>query len=218
MSKISKQVQECPYCGKRVEYKMYESVNSTLNPELKDKLKTGELFDVKCEHCNKVFRVYYNLLYHDMKRNLMILFAPTDYEYSKNQINELLDKYPGTRRSLYRITGDFRKFIEKIHVYDDGLNDVTIELAKVIIKGDKESNIPGNASLHYMKTVETEKSGTVLVFIIVPEEGENSCCVLPYEAYLQYYESVKDDACFKTTYNAEDVDSEWILERLSKRK
>ena len=218
MSKISKQVQKCPYCGKKVEYKMYESVNSTLNPEFKDKLMTGELFDVKCECCNKVFRVFYNLLYHDMKKNLMILFAPTDYEDSKKQMNELLDKFPGTRRTLYRITDDFRKFIEKIHIFDDDLNDVAIELSKVIIRGDKESNIPDNSSLHYMKIVETEKSGKVLVFIIVPEEGENTCCLLPFDAYLQYNESVKDDAYFKTTYYAENIDEEWILERVSKGK
>ena len=44
MSKVRKVKFNCPECGEEVEFDYYESVNVTLNPELKEKIVSGGIY------------------------------------------------------------------------------------------------------------------------------------------------------------------------------
>src|SRR5207248_2933144 len=70
----------CPGCGQEQDVPVWETVNVTLNPELKPKLLSGELFDCKCGACGHDFPLVYPLLYHDMKHRGMFWLVPNGTE------------------------------------------------------------------------------------------------------------------------------------------
>ena len=65
MTKISMQTVNCPACGKEASFRVYESINAGLDPELKKKLYTEESpLIFTCPHCGKKSFVSYDFLYH----------------------------------------------------------------------------------------------------------------------------------------------------------
>ena len=44
MSKISEETIKCPKCGKESKFVMWSSINTVLDPEMKKKVLTGEIF------------------------------------------------------------------------------------------------------------------------------------------------------------------------------
>lgn len=46
----------CPNCGAENCITVYASINATLNPELVEKMKSGELFIYECPKCGKKYR------------------------------------------------------------------------------------------------------------------------------------------------------------------
>ena len=71
MSKSRNILLPCPDCGKSIEFEYFDSVNVTLHPTLRKKVFTGELFDVKCPHCDFKSGFIHPLLYHDMDHSFM---------------------------------------------------------------------------------------------------------------------------------------------------
>lgn len=72
MSKMHKITFNCPECGEEVEFDCYESVNVTLNPELKEKIVNGEIYSAICPNCGHHELIKHPILYHDMDKNFMI--------------------------------------------------------------------------------------------------------------------------------------------------
>ena len=64
MSKISEETIKCPKCGKESKFVMWSSINTVLNPEMKKKVLTGEIFKFKCNKCGCEARINYSSLYH----------------------------------------------------------------------------------------------------------------------------------------------------------
>lgn len=123
MSQVSKEIIECPYCHKEGEYEHWTSINADLNPELREKIFSGELFVYRCPHCGNEFRVPAGTLYHDMKNKFMILFdffKPDNYEYLPVEIPEgfaLHNQY------IFRSVFGLQQFREKILVLEEGLDE-----------------------------------------------------------------------------------------------
>ncbi len=63
---------KCPKCNKKIPCVIYDSINVTLDPELKEKLLDTSLFHVTCPHCHKTFTHHYPFLYHDMEKKFMV--------------------------------------------------------------------------------------------------------------------------------------------------
>ena len=104
---------------------MYNSVNVTLDPKLKDRVLNGDIFDWTCPKCGESLSVRYNLLYHDMDNKLQIYYSPTECERLNKIMNEMLAKYPGMRKTV-RTVDSLNALREKIYVFEEGLNDIAI--------------------------------------------------------------------------------------------
>ncbi|MBQ1321303.1 MAG: CpXC domain-containing protein, partial [Solobacterium sp.] len=65
----------CPKCGKNHPFEIWDSVNTTLDPDMKEKVASGEIFRFTCPSCGAETQVNYNLLYHQMDDRIMIQFA-----------------------------------------------------------------------------------------------------------------------------------------------
>lgn len=51
MSKHMKEQITCPECGKKSDFLIWESINTTLDPEMKQAVRDGSAFMFKCPHC-----------------------------------------------------------------------------------------------------------------------------------------------------------------------
>ena len=142
MSSSSRILIECPKCKKETETRLWNIINSTLNPEMKQKILDGTAFRFICPECGYDTVLDYGFLYHDMKRKLMVYYV-TD----EKQFNSVLDMFcgkdsvsgdngvgiPDIAKDGYtlRIVTSFNEMREKIHISDAGYDDRVMELAKV---------------------------------------------------------------------------------------
>lgn len=137
MSKFHIDFYECPSCKKKLEYVYWESVNTSLNPELKSRIIDKSIFNLSCE-CGFNRNIIHPLLYHDMGKNLMIQFIMPEDAYDAKKMfdeiqeNELLSIVSDKMR--LRIVTDVNYLIEKITIFDSDFDDKVIEVMKCIYK------------------------------------------------------------------------------------
>ena len=141
MSKHYETPIECPKCGKSSDFRIWESINTTLDPEMKEKVKDRSAFLFTCPHCGEQNYVDYGFLYHQMEDTIMIAYSNSDeneeemYHLFTEEIDTplgldnifLKDEY------LLRIVRSMNALREKIYIFDDGLDDRIIELYKLFL-------------------------------------------------------------------------------------
>lgn len=141
MSKHYETPIECPKCGKSSDFRIWESINTTLDPEMKEKVKDRSAFLFICPHCGEQNYVDYGFLYHQMEDTIMIAYSNSDeneeemYHLFTEEIDTplgldnifLKDEY------LLRIVRSMNALREKIYIFDDGLDDRIIELYKLFL-------------------------------------------------------------------------------------
>ena len=54
MSKHYETTITCPKCGKEAPFRIWESINTTLDPEMKEKVKDRSAFLFTCPNCSEV--------------------------------------------------------------------------------------------------------------------------------------------------------------------
>jgi len=128
----------CPHCGQAQDFVAWNSLNATLDPERKAELLSGELTRLRCTHCRASCDVVHPLLYHDMKRRLMVHFLAGEAapELSGLPLGAMLKDY------RLRWVDSRHELIEKILLADANLDDQMMELFKVVVRVQMESD-PG---------------------------------------------------------------------------
>lgn len=129
---------QCTECGQNLEVEQWTAVNGDKNPRQKLKILNGTLFNITCKKCGKENTVGYPMLYSDPKENIMIWLVfdneevshVTDYfRKSKTEISENGEDVDKECRQ--RIVRDPHRLREKIMIFDSGLDDKIIEIAKL---------------------------------------------------------------------------------------
>lgn len=69
----------CPSCGNEQETMVWESVNVTLDPELKEKLFRAEINLFSCEKCGEESLIDTPLLYNDMTAKVCVQYYPSAF-------------------------------------------------------------------------------------------------------------------------------------------
>ena len=96
----------CSRCGEEHALDIPQSVNAATQPELRDRIRNGELFTWTCPHCGTVNLLKVPFLYHDPAEHLMLVL--TDAPVNAEGVPE---GYTGRQ---VRSVGDL---IEKIKIY-----------------------------------------------------------------------------------------------------
>jgi len=124
----------CPKCSDRQKFHTWASINTSVNPDLKQKLLDGELTAFICKNCGFQSLVEYDTLYHDIKnqRAFWLKYPEQDQtseidKIAKDFFSEFSEKY------TTRLVTSYHELIEKISIYDNGFNDFEIELLKLVI-------------------------------------------------------------------------------------
>lgn len=132
----------CPSCGLQQQVDLYEAVNVSTDPQLKDALMHNWLNRVECPDCNTTFRVDMPLLYSDPQHNILIHWMPAsdempreqildEFDQTLDQINDIMPEdvaVPRVRLVLSRV-----ELVELIYLIEGGYNQRVVEYVKYSI-------------------------------------------------------------------------------------
>jgi len=139
----------CPKCKKESDFFIWDSINTSLDPDMKEKIRKGEAFQWNCPFCEATANVEYTTLYHQMEDLVMIYYVPGDGD--KTEVIELMQGRQKNKDGEYvemeirvdegyikRVVGTKSQFYEKLLILDLGLDDRIIELMKMFLTAHLE--------------------------------------------------------------------------------
>jgi hypothetical protein len=170
----------CPACKEKQPFIVWHSVNVTLDPELKRQLLDRSLITFKCLKCGHTACVEQGLMYRDMDRKLMVLRgrgAPED------TLAEALRPLAAAIQAdyTYRLVASINALIEKVAIWDAGLDDRVVEVVKSLLMGHIDESQRGENPELFFGGLYTEANSEKMVeFILVNKSGSTSWAV-PFE-------------------------------------
>ena len=152
MAKTIMRDMTCPACGKGNAVKVYVGINTAENPELKASVKDGSLFVWECLHCGKRNLTRAQTLYHDPEQRLMVWLLPDGLLSAEREASvtatlekKFADPESGLVDYTLRRVGSVGDLIEKVNLYDAGLDDVVMEMAKWVTRNEMADKDKANA-------------------------------------------------------------------------
>ncbi len=133
MSSFHEETIGCSSCGTQESFTVWDSVNVSVDPNLKRSLFDGDLTTFRCPRCRHEAHLAYDCLYHDMDKSLAIWLkypepdGSAEIDPATAMFSTFVDNY--TCRKVV----SFHELLDKIHVFDDGFTDHIIELVKLLI-------------------------------------------------------------------------------------
>lgn len=137
MSSTSSDSARCGTCGHEARIEMHRSVNAN-HHKLREALLSGELMTHRCPSCGEVSELDYPLLYHDMARQYLVYLVSPRYAPDKAALERGLPSEADTRSYLeigpyrFRVVRSLAELVEKIRIFDAGLDDRAIEWVKAV--------------------------------------------------------------------------------------
>lgn len=125
MSQYSVKNYDCPYCGNAFQTNVYYSVDAE-DIDLRDRCVSGEVFKCTCPSCHKEFYVQNDLTYIDRTNKFVLVLSDTEVPSQVFELGATLAKN-GYRLRRCETIGEF---VEKIQIFEDGIDDVMVELAR----------------------------------------------------------------------------------------
>lgn len=193
----------CPDCKEKGNFTMWHSINVDVNPETRDKVKSGKIFEYECKNCGKVSHVEYRFLYHDCLNKFMIWYFPK-HEYNINDEIEEVNKIDmhSLINEKSRIVDDKRSLIEKIKIFEDRLDDIVIEVIKDIIRDQVKDE---SVEIFY-----DELENDTLKFWLTNNKGAGC----PYSTYV----NISNDYIIEDPNKCVIIDKNTAFEYLKDRK
>ena len=135
MTEVNQVPIHCETCQKSFDYTIYQNVNVTETPELKEKLINQTVFQCTCPHCEQKYFIPYILNYQDMDKKILIHFFPKEEEMQKELQQVLIDDQTTNQDFLdsgyaVRYVGSCDEFFEKLCIAEEGYDDRIIEIVK----------------------------------------------------------------------------------------
>ncbi len=140
MSINHKESVRCPGCSQMQDVTVWSSITVSDSPDLKADLLAGKINMLNCASCGARALLPVPLLYHDEEKKLMISFVPCNDPKQKTEL--LLEMQNNYRKDPelqkltdynLRLVTEYNALLEKILIFDQGMNDKTVELIKIMI-------------------------------------------------------------------------------------
>jgi len=142
----------------------YSSIDVKSEPELKEKLLSGELFAKECPVCGEKNLVKYPMMYHDSDSSLLIVLSDASVS-----VEALPEGYTGRR---VRSVGEL---VEKIKIFDADLDDVVVEMTKYVTKMELKKDVE-------MKFLKLDGADNEIIFTY-PEKQEMQLLSVGFNVY-----------------------------------
>ena len=215
MSKHHMEKLTCPSCHHDGDFEVWDSINTVLDPEMKENVLNQSIFLYTCPNCGETFRLNYPILYHQMEDLVMIYLVPESevektYEifYEKNALADF-----HTEKYLNRIVTSANQLIEKIKIFDAGKDDRIIELVKLLAA---DSILKNNPAIDFDELrFAVDDDGTNILIIINKSEITGA---IDIDNMYEFASSHCTD--FKDLRDDEDIviNREWILNKLTEEE
>lgn len=207
MSKSTNRKFKCMKCGEVYDINTYDSVNVSLDPDIKERCLSGDIFHFECPHCHNSYMLSYPCLYHDQEKKFMVWLLE-----DKASINSIDPSFVSALLSsgytLRRCT-DINSFIEKIQILDDGLDDRAVEFSKYdsfIDYVENKKGKPEEIDGIYYHGIDNE-----VLKINIRTNDKGATIMIPYEALMEEINNHKD--LFEVdNKNFPVIDSKWIIQ------
>ena len=147
----------CSFCGHLHDIDAWPGINVAEDHDLKARVKDGSLFVWECPECGKANLASYQTIYHDPAERIMVWMLPEGLipedkvEAIGRQIEASSDQ---TGEYVFRRVTDIGSLIEKVNIFDAGLDDRIIEMCKYVTKmelAEKEGGPAGNLALKFYR-------------------------------------------------------------------
>ena len=135
----------CPECDHEQKITICPSVNVTTDPEMREKVLSGELFLFTCEKCGYTGFAGYPFVYEDKETQggFLIYLEPDCPDREVGIDGDMADQVVYRERPM-RLVADLNALKEKIFIFEAGLDDRVMELFKMLTL----------TKLHYLGIVE----------------------------------------------------------------
>lgn len=155
----------CPKCNCDNELRVFKTINATTDPQFRDKLLNGQIFNFQCVGCGYEATLKYPVLYNDMKNRFMVYYIPNvDMDHV---VDEKLEReYAELSDVKKRLAGSFNAFKEKIHIFESGLDDRAIELTKLAVSKVVEKKTSEKVNEVYFSIYSAEKNTIGFTFFL----------------------------------------------------
>lgn len=202
----------CSSCGKECEINVPNRVNLKDSPDLKEKVRDGSLFVWECPSCGSLNLYRGEFLYHDPDNHLMFFLlppgslAPENEQALEAQAAVLSESLPGY---VLRRVDDVGTLIEKVNIFDCGLDDCVIEMCKYITRmemSDKGTKDILDASLKFYRM---EGADNDLVFTY-PSEGTMQCIKTGFNVYEDCAGIIRRNPAVKPAQGFARIDPDWV--------
>ena len=112
MSRSRDYAVRCPKCGSIMPFELFDSITSSLNPELRQQILDDRFETVVCPDCKAVSYIQYDILYHDPARRFMVCVG-TDY-------SDVFQQSDCPKDYKLRYVDDYKQLAEKIRILRQG--------------------------------------------------------------------------------------------------
>jgi transcription elongation factor Elf1 len=171
MSKSELRQFDCPRCGKNQDFRIWDSVNVTIDPELREQVMSEEIFNFVCESCGCSGPVAYNMLYNDMDRQFMIWLL---HPGSSQEGQDVASKFPTPYRM--RTVDSVNRLKEKILILESDLDDVSVEAVKLELRRQEAPDLD-RAQLFFVGQGVDEEDGVYVMVAL--SDGESTSFTVP---------------------------------------
>ena len=154
----------CPTCGTAFDVQRHDLVNVKENPELKASVLNGDIFLQECPRCGRRHLIGGPLVYLDPDEGVLVMLSDKPLT--------LADTGGYTARLVSR-AGDL---VEKVKIFDAGLDDRAIEMCKYVTK--QEAGKPGMD----LKFLRLDGADNELVFTY-PAAGQMELLAVGFNVY-----------------------------------
>jgi len=205
----------CPECGHEQEIHVIPSVNVTVEPEMREKVISGEIFLFTCEKCGFSGFAGYPFIYEDKETagGFLIYLEPECEDREVGVDGDVADQIL-LKSMTMRLVTTVNELKEKIFVFEADLDDRVLELFKMLalskMESDDAEKIPDE--LRFTEIAETDGEKMVF-FAAFKDEKYLGVLELPYSLY---------QSCVITGSPIWDypinecgmVDQQWVAERM----
>ena len=197
---------ECNNCHRSTDIACPQSVNAVQNPDLKARVKDGSLFVWECPYCGRHNLAKYPLLYHDPQQKLMVWLLPDGNPLPQAAL-EAARALEGYTLRRVREVGEL---IEKVNLFDAGLDDRVLEMCKWVTCRELSAKNPAvqDAPLKFMR-LEGADHDLVLAF---PLDGQMQVVNVGFNVYEDARGILARNPSIQTAEGFAEVNAAWIAQ------
>lgn len=204
----------CPRCRGQFVHETAGSADGAKDPEVKEKIFSGDFFTASCPNCGNVSAILLPFLYHDSEKHFMVqLIDEAEQDPFENALSVMQEEDEIREHALknswkMRIVRHPNELLEKILLFEDGKDDRAVELLKqMILPVLKEQTGTDACGLLW------SPSGDGAVFVVETEEGFIG--EIPFEPERYRYAAEKIlPGLDEVHLNSRRIDQEWAVQVL----